>query len=729
MSYKNLLRIKKNYVTAQAVVILLMMFFSSRGSATTDSSGNGIRPSADEVIQFGVHYEYPFGGMSRRHEWLPKGEDDWRRDIAKIKETGFNSIRIRIGFDSKLDDVAKLLDIIHEQGLTVVFGFATFYVNDDFVEKYKDSKIIGGDGEAVPVSKNDLRWQRACIDHPFYRSERNNLIRNCVSRFGKHPAVIVWDIHNEPSIGPVDNGCFCIYTLAKYRAAIKNEFGTIQRFNKTFNKNFRSFDAVRPPAHRTPQDEEFYIHWRSFIAADLNNFLTEGRDIVAAQIPDAMITHNVTHFDGLPAKGQDWWLFKDGYKLLSMSRYTGTDEHSVAGTLGYEVLKAISPDKVHWIEEFQGGPFPVPQLNVLYSGKEAEIELNGALSHGIKGIYFYRWDPLLSGAEPQVNGMVEPDSYETDRRLGIQKAIARLQPYLSFIKKATYLKPSVGIYFTRNQVMRAHKESAAPEGVSDAGVADFEAGAYQLLSDIGYEAGCIVHGTGGLKDYKAVVFPYVSDLSDEEIADIEKYVSQGGSAIIDLPPLDQKTVSRFSRIFGIQTGKGEWLQYFPGFNVAGWTVRSAGDGLNLPKNDFAGYCFNERIALKGDGTALNFDDNGEPAALIPGKYNGRLLITGCRLFYSYHISMHPRTRQIVHSFLENIVQPDIIIQGGDEEFRPYLEARALEDTTEGKALLFLMNRSPEKSYSLRVSVKGYRPVSVDAPAYDITRVVLTKKED
>ena len=33
-------------------------------------------------IRIGTHYEYPFGGMATRPEWLPNGETDWRRDLG-----------------------------------------------------------------------------------------------------------------------------------------------------------------------------------------------------------------------------------------------------------------------------------------------------------------------------------------------------------------------------------------------------------------------------------------------------------------------------------------------------------------------------------------------------------------------------------------------------------------------------------------------------------------------
>ena len=103
------------------------------------------------------------------------------------------------------------------------------------------------------------------------------------------------------------------------------------------------------------------------------------------------------------------------------------------------------------------------------------------------------------------------------------------------------------------------------------------------------------------------------------------------------------------------------------------------------------------------------------------------MITGCQLFYTYHVTMHKRTRQVVKSFLNGIIEPDFVLEGADEEFRPYLEARALEDKESGEGLLFIMNRDPSKGYSLKVNVKGFNPIKVEAPSYDVVRVRLARK--
>ena len=117
---------------------------------------------------FGTHYEYPFGGMATRPEWLPRGEQDWRRDLAMIKDTGFDAIRIRIGFDSDIDEVGRLLDLCAELEVGVLFGFATFYVGYPFFEEHPDARVVDRGGNAYPEGPHHFLWPRACVDHPAY---------------------------------------------------------------------------------------------------------------------------------------------------------------------------------------------------------------------------------------------------------------------------------------------------------------------------------------------------------------------------------------------------------------------------------------------------------------------------------------------------------------------------------------------------------------------------------
>ncbi len=116
-----------------------------------------------------------------------------------IKDTGFNLIRIRVGLDSDIDDIATLLDICQELGIKVEFGSAMFCVSNEFVTEYPDAKMIMADGEEIPPDELDYRWPRACIHHPEFRRQREDSLDACARQFKTHPAVIAWDVHNEPS--------------------------------------------------------------------------------------------------------------------------------------------------------------------------------------------------------------------------------------------------------------------------------------------------------------------------------------------------------------------------------------------------------------------------------------------------------------------------------------------------------------------------------------------------
>ena len=78
-------------------------------AASQTLAGSKKAPGSPGGIVIGTHYEYPFGGNAWRKEWRPKNPGDFRRDLTSIRKTGFDLIRIRIGFDSNLDDTAFLL--------------------------------------------------------------------------------------------------------------------------------------------------------------------------------------------------------------------------------------------------------------------------------------------------------------------------------------------------------------------------------------------------------------------------------------------------------------------------------------------------------------------------------------------------------------------------------------------------------------------------------------------
>lgn len=651
-------------------------------------------------VHIGVHYEYPFGGMTAdRPEWKPKGAKDWRRDLEMIKDTGFDMIRIRVGLDSDIDDIATLLDICRDLDIAVEFGFAMFYVSNEFVNTYPDSKTVLPDGRKIPRDELDYSWPRACVHHPVFRSQRDEFINACAARFKDHPVVIAWDIHNEPTL----HGCYCDNTLAVYRKAVEQEFGKVEAYNRAFGTSFAGFADVMPPKARK-DNAAAWRHWRAFMTAELSRFLNEGRDIIRRHVPDLPVTYNPTDPFGVSGSAQDWWNLRD-YELMSCSLYWGSGEHTPGRAVTLELLKALGPGKDIWIAEFQGGGF---SEFVLYTGKHMVQELNGAFAHGIQGVIYYRWDPLLTGPEPWANGMTAVDTYDTEKRLTLKKGIAELRKYEDVLDKGRSIAPSVGIFFTRDHVVHS----------SDCGydLRDAVAGNYSMLSALGYEAAVVLDEFDPAAcPYDAMVFPYMY-IDADMVPAIREYAKSGRKAIVELPVTDVEAAKAVGAAFGLGvTGREQ-----PNYWFIGWDLRGTGEEPGGEKGQYTGFAAHERLFVHaGKGKVLmTYGLDGRPAIVAPDGCDDNVLAFGFPLGRTHARMLHHDLRTFVGTFIGRAVEPDIVVEGVLDEYRPMVEARVIETDEEG--LLFVINRGLY-DYDLEIAVKGYEPVTTKSRMYSVVK--------
>ena len=662
-------------------------------------------PAAAE-IWIGVHYEYPFGGMmADRPEWIPKGEQDWRRDLRMIKDTGFNLIRIRVGLDSDIDDIATLLDICQELGIKVEFGSAMFYVSNEFVSAYPDSKMIMPDGEKIPRDELDYRWPRACIHHPEFRRQRDEFFDACARRFKDHPAVIAWDVHNEPSF----RDCRCDNTLAEYRRSVEQEFGDVGRYNRRFSTSFASLDEMAPPQERS-ENTEAHRHWRAFLTSELNRYLNELRDIVRKHVPELPITYNPTNPFHVSRSSQDWWNLQS-YDLMSASHYAASGEDTQSKSVQLAMMKALGPGKDWWIAEFQGGPFMLGDRDTLYNGKQMVLELNAALAHNMQGVIFYRWDPLLNGPEPWINAIVGVDTYDTERRLRLKEGIAELREHRDLLERGRSIAPSVGIYL--------RKDHAAHSSEMGYDLQQAMYGNYSMLSALGYEAAVVMDEFDPANcPYDAMIFPYTY-IDTELAAAIRQYARAGKRAIVELPVEDVDAAKAVGKQYGVQVvGHEEPIYWFNG-----WDLRGTGEEPGVQDGRYAGFGAHERLLVDAAGqqVLLKYGLDGRPAVIAPVGFGGNVLLFGFPLGRTHGTMLHQDLRNFVGRFIAEKVAPDIVLKGVPDEYRSMVETRVIETDREG--LLFVINRGVY-DHELEVAVKGYEPIKTKVGMYSVTKQLL-----
>lgn len=173
------------------------------------------------IIPRGVNYS----GRAKDEDGLPWGVDDTMADADHFAELGFNTIRYIIQWknieptkdnydDNYLKDVRERLDILHDSGLYVIldmhqdvygpkFGYngaPDWAVNDNGIE------YVQGDG--IWSMNYFHRAVQAAFDN-FFRYDKDPSLQDAyvamwkhtVDALGDHPAVLGYDIMNEPHPG------------------------------------------------------------------------------------------------------------------------------------------------------------------------------------------------------------------------------------------------------------------------------------------------------------------------------------------------------------------------------------------------------------------------------------------------------------------------------------------------------------------------------------------------
>jgi len=414
--------------------------------------------------------------------------------------------------------------------------------------------------------------------------------------------------------------------------------------------------------------------------------------------------------------GQDWLKIVPQLDYASASHYHGSRAQTGAsGGAHIALLKALARKKEVWLAEFQGGPFPVLG-HTLWRGIHIEAETNQVFSHAIRALYFYRWEPLMAGPEPWINGMVDADEYDTERRLATKRVIAELRQYEELIATGQTVRPRVGIYLTREMLWasnaRANLVNMLAAWMAPIGGTIY--GLYGLFLDLGFEVTFVTEPLAAECDLAVLAVPFTLGLSEAEQQALRSYVARGGRVIAELPMTSLEDCQAAGRWLKLQCR--EWVR--PTYMlISGWSLADA-------QGEFTGFAFHDRVLVdEFDGRPIaTYRDNGAPALVASGP-DGRLLVPTFALGRSYFSSLHRGVRWLVRQWLPSDLDPDVEVRGMPEEYRSLVEARVVESPY--GSLLFVINRSGY-DWEIDVAPRGYRPIRITLPTYGATRRVLER---
>jgi beta-galactosidase len=468
-----------------------------------------------------------FGGDYNPEQW---DEPVWKEDDELMRRARVNLATVGVFSWALLEpeegqyDFTWLdahLDRLHANGVAVDLATPTASPPPWFTLAHPDALPVTADGTALVHGSRDTY----CLAAPAYRRAASRIAAALAERYGDHPAVALWHVHNEYA-----TLCWCDHTAAAFRRWLRARHGSLDALNDGWGTAFWSqrytdWEQVLPPRatqwHKNPgQALDFRRFWSDEVLAAYR----EQRDVIR-DLSDRPVTTNLM----VPGyQNLDLWAFGREVDLVAIDHYPDASGVDAAADTAFGADRARSFGRGRpWLLMEQG-------TNTVYAGdrtlgKEPGEILRHSLGHiarGSEGALFFQWRQSRAGAEQWHSAMVPhagPDSRIFREVTALGAAVAGLGELAGSTVTA--------------RVAVLHDADAwwalDGDGLPSADL-DYPATlrrAHRTLWDAGVTAD-FAHPEDDLSRYSLVLAPALFLIADADAGNLRRYVADGGTLLV-----------------------------------------------------------------------------------------------------------------------------------------------------------------------------------------------------
>ncbi len=290
--------------------------------------------------------------------WYPEmwPAEEWPRDVARMKEIGFNIVRLfefawhRFEPRERAYDFAwarQVLDLLHEAGIVAMLGTPSAAPPAWLTAKYPEVLQVRPDGTR---RTHGMRKHGSHVS-TWYRELCADIVGKMVEELGDHPAVHSWQIDNEMGGSDFSDGA-----RASFHKWLEARYGSVEKMNETWGLEFWSqayghFSQVPMPTARVGSIEVPERHHPSLIMAvarfsndQWSGYIADQCKVIRAG-SDKPITTNMVK--GL---GMHWYQHNKALDRVGHSLYADVD-HYAWQLWCFDRMRAEKPSRPYWLLE------------------------------------------------------------------------------------------------------------------------------------------------------------------------------------------------------------------------------------------------------------------------------------------------------------------------------------------------------------------------------------------
>lgn len=472
-----------------------------------------------------------FGGDYFPEQWDP---EVWQEDVALMKEAGVNLVSVAIFSWALLEPAEGVyefgwldsaLDLLHANGIRVDLANASASPPPWFSHKYPQSLPVTIDGVRLGYGSR----QAFCSSSADYRRAAAALTTKIVERYAKHPAVVMWHVHNE--YGCHNDPCYCDASQVSFQNWLRAKYGSIDAVNEAWgtafwSQHYYSFDEITPPRSTgsfiNPTQK---LDYSRFSSDDLLECFEAEAAILRAH-SDLPVTTNFMGFSMRLDRPIDYWKWAKRMDVVTNDHYLIADDarnfQELAMTSDY--IRGLAGGAPWLLMEHSSSAVNWQPRNI--AKKPGEMIRNSLqhIARGADAALFFQWRAARAGSEKFHSALLP----HAGRDSTLFRDVIKLGSYLGKIGEV------VGSRVVGADIVIINDTDASWASELDAHPSiDVDTHSEtRLWHDALYRGGFTVdfrRATDDLSGYRIVIVPVQYLMTDAGAANLRRFVESGAT--------------------------------------------------------------------------------------------------------------------------------------------------------------------------------------------------------
>lgn len=604
--------------------------------------------------------------------------EEWDRDLATMRSLHFNTVRIfapwdRIEVKEGVFDYGKqdyLFDLAGKHGMRVILNFGGLF--SQLCGLYLP-RHLAHDG-CCQVRMNttgveatsDEPQMCICMDDPGYRKKAFAFMERTVRRYADRDELLAWMIWNEPA-SPF---CYCPHTQAKFRAWVREKYGTLDRLNAVWGTegplNYTDWEQIKAPHHS--HILSLWYDWVRFTHARLYEAMSEITALTLRCDPrkrptTSNLVYHMAALEGTlatPRYGLDVGRVGQSMSIMGVSCYTVEHLHDVnpGYVTAYKLsrLRSASQDEHRRMLVLETGVGP--NLRMITEAQRIQTFWH-LIAHNAKSIVLWNYRSRLSDSQVALFHLMKWDGTVSRRAAYMGKFSEMLQTHAKLLNNV-YPERQAAILTLEDEQIQSEAICGTYYPFHYSEYHNSRLGAYKMLWDMQIPADCIAENNlDELSRYKLLLLPMAEHITPDLADRIKRFVAAGGTVIAESPFAfrdDQGMLQYQAPAFGLK-------EVF-GCSTSDREGKETGPAIICPEGQAQVMFFWSEYELSGGEALARYDKIGT-AAVVRHRYGkGTAIVVGTEVFRQYVKNEQPAmTRLLQNEITASGVQPTARLSG------------------------------------------------------------------